>query len=129
MRPVRMKCGILIDPRAQRRGPQCPVSLASCCSMYVSEAEGLRLAQCLRKPILERSNLLHALCLESIVCISSCAMQADVDQQDDMPDFSKTDAYRSNKTRQSEEMPRAAASQQVPSAGQHPSCDVIVQYS
>ncbi len=36
-------------------------------------------------------------------------LQAEVDKQDDMPDFSKTDAYRSSKSRHSEEQARAPA--------------------
>ena len=39
-----------------------------------------------------------------------------MDKQDDMPDFSKTDAYRSNKTRQSEDQ-ASAPTQQNPSPG------------
>ena len=38
-----------------------------------------------------------------------CQLQAEVDKQDDMPDFSKTDAYRSSKSRQSEEQARPTA--------------------
>ena len=36
-------------------------------------------------------------------------LQAEVDKQDDMPDFSKTDAYRSSKSRHSEEQARPPA--------------------
>ena len=52
----------------------------------------------------------------------ACDMQAEVDKQDDMPDFSKTDAYRSSKQRQSEEQASAPAHQKLPPTGPNPPC-------